>query len=93
MEPKENTYNSIPLKAYPNPANSNIRVEFSGLDILGANFLTMRDVSGKVIKQFTLNNEEAFKDISVSEINNGLYFITLTSNETMIGNLKIVVLK
>ena len=71
---------SIGTQLYPNPANHELNIETTADEV----DITIIDISGKIISITTLKGET--KQISVSNLVNGIYFIkidTNTSSETL----------
>jgi len=76
---------SQPVKLYPNPANNNIILE---TDRNGS--FEIFDLSGKLILKESYN---AYTNINLSNLNQGLYHIVLTSDEGGKVSRKIEVIK
>lgn len=77
---------------YPNPTNTNLFVEYS----IAANEtvqVNMSDVNGRMIKSTLLTTGTTINSIDVSELVNGVYFVTLFNNNKLISNKKIVIMK
>lgn len=62
------------IELYPNPANNFIRL--SAIDIAD---ITVVDVLGKTV--LTQQNITSETEVNVSELNSGIYFVTIKSNE------------
>jgi len=90
----ENTVSVIDesIKMYPNPTNTNLFIEYN----IGANEavkVNISDVNGRTIKSALLTSETKINQIDVSEMINGVYFVTLFNNNNLISNKKIVIMK
>ena len=71
------TITTSDITIYPNPAHDFVVIENSKFKIQN---LEVLDITGKTIKQLTVNNSE-FK-IQVGDLKQGIYFIKLTTNNT-----------
>jgi len=71
------TITTSDITIYPNPAHDFVVIENSKLRIQN---LEVLDITGKTIKQLTVNNSE-YK-IQVEDLKEGVYFIKLTTNNT-----------
>lgn len=73
---KENNSNNNTLLIYPNPTNSQLNIDFNG-KIEEINII---DVTGKTIKSLSASN----KVIDISDLTNGIYFLQVISNGSLI---------
>jgi hypothetical protein len=78
--------NAFNLSVYPNPASDVITVSSS----LTEGMITITDVAGKLVKTLELNGLST--SFNTSELNNGVYYVTL-SNGTSTSTEKVVVKK
>lgn len=69
--------NKSSLKIYPNPVQNNFWIQV-GDGILPNKRFELLDVSGKLVKQFTVNNNET-KEIDCSSLASGLYLLRYKS--------------
>jgi hypothetical protein len=69
------------LSVYPNPANTAIHINLENL--IGNGHITMTDLLGKTIKTIAVNNQQGNVTIDVSNLNKGVYFITLKDGENV----------
>lgn len=77
------TQSNSTLKIYPNPAKDRVRVEWNTKERAT---LTLLDISGKVIRTQTLNQN--YSDVDVSRLSKGMYLIQVQSVEgTSVGKL------
>jgi len=76
---------ALTLKAYPNPVRTLLTVD----NCSNYSNLTMVDVTGKVQLHMETLNENRL-ELNMEEINNGVYFLRLTSNEGESEVLRIV---
>jgi len=87
---EEYTFLSKNLKVFPNPLNSGNTLNLLfGLPIDAK--LTMYSITGKEVFNEVLENTDR-KDINVSNLSNGIYFLKLSTEKTSITR-KVVILK
>lgn len=71
------TQNNIAqFNVYPNPASDKITVV---IDEASESVVTIRDTKGSVVYEATLFNDNAVYEINVSDLQNGMYFISITT--------------
>ena len=75
----------VDISIFPNPAVDFLNVKIS--DINKANNLSMYDVSGKLLSQQQINNNE-FK-ISFSRVSTGNYILVFTKDDNKIKTIKV----
>jgi hypothetical protein len=69
------------LQGFPNPAKNEFYVK--GLDAKERNVLiTIKDVQGKIMKQYKDNKESEYLKIDLKTLENGIYFITINKTKT-----------
>ena len=68
------------LDIYPNPAGSSITLSFPSYK---NNIITITNLTGKQVDSFNLQNA-TFKTIDVSQLAEGVYFVTLKSDEGVV---------
>jgi len=76
--------NKTSLNVYPNPASSQINFSFNFAANTDAD-LRITDISGRVVKSITLGKQNAGNktfNIDVADLNNGMYFMELTTNQS-----------
>jgi hypothetical protein len=73
---------------YPNPSFSIIHVELKMQDV-GNTQYTLYDINGKAVKQAVIYNLKSI--IDVSDLNEGVYNISLTSGEGVINKRVVIV--
>ena len=81
------TSNNEQVTVYPNPATNSFQVEFMGS---GEKLMQVYDVNGKLVLSQTIHNGKA--TIDVSSLTNGIYNISISSNEGVI-NKRVVIAK
>lgn len=64
---------------YPNPATSKVFLQFSD-EIETPVFLTLRDLSGRIIESKELI--ESISELTISQLPTAIYYLTITSNHT-----------
>jgi hypothetical protein len=78
------------LKAYPNPANEVIYVEFEAKENSNPQ-LFLCDISGKIIQKLGLISFEGRTIVPVSGVENGVYFISVFENGKVSESKKVIV--
>ncbi|MBK6835471.1 MAG: T9SS type A sorting domain-containing protein [Bacteroidetes bacterium] len=80
-------------KAYPNPTNSQITIpySFSGNETVGK--ITIYDISGKLIKEFKVDNTFDKLIIETNDFSAGTYYYNLTTKMGVSDTKKIIVIK
>lgn len=74
-----------PLFAYPNPASNWVQIAGGYADDDAAQYF-IRDATGKLIRQGLLSTD---RQISVEELSSGWYFISIYTNNSNVGTLKL----
>lgn len=67
------------LKVYPNPASSNVTVELNDYNG-GAIKVVLFDINGRNILSTTIDASSSIKQIDISSLQNGVYFLKLDSD-------------
>jgi hypothetical protein len=73
--------NNALIKVYPNPSNGTIFIESALLNQASGN-VQITDVIGKEINRKTLNVNEGKAIIDMSDLNSGVYFVTISTNNS-----------
>lgn len=80
-EPRGAPRERLQARVVPNPATSEVRLEF-GTGKGGARVIVVRDVLGRVVKRVLLSGREVSSvDLNLSGLQAGLYFIESVSEE------------
>jgi hypothetical protein len=80
------------LKAYPNPANDFVTIEFQINEELKSAELVILDQQGKKIKSFILHKNQSYLNINTSDLSNGLFYLILKNNGTVIKTTTISII-
>lgn len=78
------------ISLYPNPANSVVTINYSGITNLPATF-TLMDILGNVVNSSALNNPTGQAIINVSELSNGIYLYEITGSGKLLKTGKLIV--
>jgi hypothetical protein len=92
--PTSSTLNSNPqpnFTVYPNPAKSEIRINWTNHQNHEPLKVSIQDAYGKNVAQ--VSNYQNGSDIDLSNLSNGFYFITLHSNKGIVGVEKLIITK
>ena len=76
------------FNVYPNPVNNNLYIEY--YTQTKKPVLNIYDMQGKNIKSFNLNKQLGLKNIDVSKIANGVYYISINKLD---NNAKRIIVK
>jgi len=68
------------LEVYPNPVNSELTI--TNLNVEGSAIITLTDVQGKIVYTTTVSNVNGTFKLDVSNFENGIYIIEVTSELT-----------
>jgi hypothetical protein len=82
------------LLIYPNPVHSSFKIVLS--DVPAGNVrIRINDVAGTEVMNLDTKKSdfEYFKEISTSDLNNGIYFVKVTVNDIYFYSVKIMVIK
>lgn len=82
---------NLMLQIYPNPANDFITINFDGLTETNSSIEITNTVGQIIMKQYVTN--ETLKNINVSNLSNGIYFVQLKQNGKSIATKKLVINK
>jgi hypothetical protein len=72
--------NPINFSCFPNPVNEILTIQYSISDPTVAE---LRSVTGHLIKTITLNEAKNTIDLHINDLNNGIYFISLRSDDAL----------
>ena len=77
---------------YPNPNNGSFTINYTlHQDEIAQ--ITVMDAVGKKVRIEQLSNEGNFKRINLTNQQNGIYFVTLSSNLGILKSWKVIILK
>lgn len=80
------------IKVYPNPSKTNLTIDLSELKKSkdASAVLVITDIAGRVVLQEKINEQDLVK-INTSNLNNGVYFITIKNADKNIARSKFIV--
>ncbi len=87
----ESSMISNTFKIYPNPANDVITINYDGLNETNSSIEITNTVGQIIMKQDVAN--ETLKNITISNLSNGIYFVLLKQNGKSIATKKLVINK
>jgi len=80
------------FKLYPNPNNGSMTLEYSiGNSDVGV--FSIYDISGRLVKQVTLNYSENKTVIDATELNAGAYYYTIKVNDGKVKAGKLIIVR
>jgi len=68
------------ISIFPNPNNGTFTLTYTGNESL--NELTVIDVTGKLVKKISLTNFNASREVQLSSIGSGIYFLNISTLNT-----------
>ena len=85
---KENSLSFINVNIYPNPANSEINIDFLVLNTEGYN-IQIANTLGQVVYQSTIQNQQSI--INVQYLKSGIYFLNIKKNNIIVAVKKVII--
>lgn len=89
----EDYYNNYNFDAYPNPAESYIKLAYTLPPSIKEANVSIYDMEGKVVKSYTIGNNYKELIIDTQEFSNGIYLCQINSNGMKISDTKFIVQK
>lgn len=83
----KNNEAAVSVKVYPNPATDFINIEYNALE---DGKISLFDITGKKITEQVLKASNKISQLEISQLNSGIYFYTVVSNNKTIATKKIV---
>lgn len=80
------------LSVYPNPATEFITLEYD-LESYSKARIYIVDVNGKVRKELSLNTKDYSVNLDISDLNSGVYFMKLMSEDDLIRVEKVTIIR
>ena len=81
------------IDVYPNPANNTAYIKFDMSQSQNVNYKIM-DITGKTVQQKTMHKAAAsYEMVDISQLNNGVYFISIELQDKSVITKKLVVQK
>ena len=88
----QNTKSGNPeFNLYPNPTSQLVYIELINVDLKCNNFLSIYDITGKLIKRQKLESNLATSWISLANLNPGIYIFEVSCNNNQIGVQKLII--
>ncbi|MNJ97475.1 Thermophilic serine proteinase precursor [compost metagenome] len=78
------------FKVYPNPANTKLDIEYV-TEISGNYTITLMDVTSRIVKEIVLDKNQEYLEMDLKEQVEGVYFVNLFRDGTLIENKKIII--
>lgn len=80
-------FNNLSLRVYPNPSNGLLSIE---TEVHGHHFITITSINGQVLLSEMMDGNS--HQLDISSLSNGVYFVTIQSDEA-VGTRKIIKLR
>ncbi|HNI43332.1 MAG TPA: T9SS type A sorting domain-containing protein [Chitinophagales bacterium] len=84
-----NTTAAMPIKVYPNPSNGSISIDIA--ENHNNVVLTLLSIDGKTMLQMPL--QIGLNTLQLSQLPTGIYYYVITSDHTLLGRDKLVIIK
>ncbi len=78
---------------FPNPASDHCTISFDADKISGHSNLSVYDISGQVVYQCKLEANTSSKQIVTRDLSEGIYMVQISSEQGIVWNGKLVVMK
>ncbi|MNU73228.1 Thermophilic serine proteinase precursor [compost metagenome] len=78
------------FKVYPNPANTKLAIEYV-TEVSGNYTITLMDVTSRIVKEIVLDKNQEYLEMDLGEQVEGVYFVNLFRDGTLIDNKKIII--
>lgn len=92
-QPQEvNCFSYEDITIYPNPVQDNLML-FLGEENLEDFDLYIYDLSGKKVFENTILKESSLKQIDISQLNNGIYFLVVETSKNIVFQEKLAITK
>ena len=82
----------VQARLYPNPNNGTFILAYDLKNNTEAT-VTIVDISGKLVYKSTLDKLDNFTQINTNNLNNGIYFIQLVHDKTLLWTDKLIISK
>lgn len=81
------------IRLFPNPAKDLLTIDLQGSDlkIQNAAILRITDASGKTVHEEKLNAQQNTVNIKTAGYSNGIYFVSIVTNKTVLAKSKFIV--
>jgi hypothetical protein len=89
-KPKETK--KLNFNLYPNPNNGNMILEYE-IDATSTTVLSIYDVSGRIVKQQTLNAQNKKETITANQLDAGAYYYEIKINDNKVKADKLIIIK
>ncbi len=81
--------NSNQVKIYPNPATTNVKIEIENNHSISS--LQIVDMLGKTVKTINTSNTSGVKNVDVSNLNKGFYFVKVMNGTKVMESKKLMI--
>lgn len=78
-------------KAYPNPANNIVHVDYNFSPSIGKVQFMVSDVLGSIVKKFELTESNGKLNVATDNLENGVYFYSFSTESDVLSTKKLIV--
>lgn len=82
----------VQARLYPNPNNGSFMLAYDLKNNTGAT-VTIVDIAGKLVYKGSIDKLDNITSISTNNLNNGIYFIQISHNKTLLWIDKLIISK
>lgn len=76
--------------AYPNPANSTSNISYT-LTNTNSGIIRVSNILGETVKEISITGSKGLTSLNVADLNSGIYFYSLITNDKVLATKKIIV--
>lgn len=81
----------LEISLFPNPASAMVMLNFSNSSLCKTTFV-VRDLIGREIAQYTLSGEKSSFELSVENLQSGIYFVYVMQENSLLAQQKLTVI-
>ncbi len=86
-------YSEIGITLSPNPTSEYCTITFDAAKMTKHSFITIFDTSGQIVSRFQPEPNSSSKEIDLRNFDKGVYMIQISSEQKIIGNAKLIVMR
>lgn len=87
-----NCFNNVDIAIFPNPAQEQVTFDFGNNELQGVT-VCFYDLSGKKVFEKSFDKAASLKNMDISTLSNGVYFVTVESTKNIVFQDKLVITK
>jgi hypothetical protein len=87
----QNEFSFPIIKLFPNPTSDWLTIDV--VNFKDASKITLFDIYGSVVKELVINNSQDQQNVNVSDLTEGIYFVSIKNNQEQLFTQKLVISK